>query len=164
MRLSPPFRARRTLLVAMESSRKKKRKTASGNSPKLRFFNLFFFVNRGSNCVLGKRSSVSFSPVCLFHQDQQVLHKSHSVVAKLFRTERLQDPTAREKVHHTGACVVFVQTKALEFLDVVLYELFVQVSKTGLRPREGASYPSWSPLSYTSCRHWRGLCHARADA
>ena len=162
MSLSPPFRARRTLLVSTEWSRKKKRKTASGILLSYAF-SICFFVNWGSTCVLGRKSSVSFSPVCLFHQDQQVPHKSHSVVAKLFRPERLQDHAAREQVHHTGACVVFVQTKALEFLDVVRCGLFVQVSKTGLPPRKVPRTHRGPRCRTPSCWHTGGLCHARVD-
>ena len=79
---------------------------------------------------------MSCSPVCLFHQDQQELRKSQSVVAKFFSARAASGPRSPRTSASHWRLRRSVLTKALEFLDVVLYELFVQVSKTGLRPLE----------------------------
>ena len=84
---------------------------------------------------------MSCSPVCLFHQDQQVLRKSHSVVAKLFSARAAPGPRSPRTSASFWRLRHFVRTKALEFLDVVR----LRALRTGIEnwssPSQSASYP-----------------------
>ena len=99
---------------------------------------------------------MSFSPVCLFHQDQQVPHKSHSVVAKLFRARAAPGPCSPRTSASHWRLRRFCADEGIRISRCRALRALCTGIGNWSSPSQSASSPSRSPVSYTKL-----LAHGR---